>query len=415
MPTFQSIGIHPDLRTRLVTVPKVTGATAAKPQLVETPQALLSRTPAALRILDKDYDDAGDQNYVTRPIPLQQVRKLRQEVASALIAHSRNGKRLKRIRDSVSSQRSSLSGEDTQQWTIPGTLSALELCRYEASSKRPGRQLSALQTGCSSLDQLVALPAEHCSVSTKLEGSSSSALPAGIPLGYVTQIAGPPASGKTQLALQLAATNSVRMWYLCSHGSLRCAAERLAQLSCGTQQPVLDRTVMTTVTDEYQVLARLAQFEDFLLQRQQDDDPRTGSDDPSSILLVLDSCSGCLASADSDDAVLLRVAATIKRLTRQYGVAAVLINGSVSNRNRKEDSVFRPNKPALGRQWWKASADIHLWFEAAPSASTTGSPPIRATLERHPAKCCAVAGDNGKNALPAVMFRITAQGIQSHP
>ena len=82
MPTFQSIGVHPELQTRLVTE-----SGDGERQLVLTPQALLSRNPTALRLL-------GEDGTTSRPISLPRVQNLRLEVATALIEQSISGKHI---------------------------------------------------------------------------------------------------------------------------------------------------------------------------------------------------------------------------------------------------------------------------------------------------------------------------------
>ena len=99
-------------------------------------------------------------------------------------------------------------------------------------------------------------------------------LAGGIPFGYLTQFSGPPASGKTQLALHLAAaaqTNTPtpqqhhtrRCWYITS-SVVQPLAQRLAEL-CQNNYAVLEGTVFCTATDEYQVLAHLAALESELI------------------------------------------------------------------------------------------------------------------------------------------------------
>jgi hypothetical protein len=109
MPTFRSIGIHPELRTRLVTessLPEEDGRVQQRPQPVETPQALLSRNPTQLRLLDRETG-------TSKPISTLQVRKLRDEVAHALISQSRSGKRVKRLRQVV--QEYFVDGDDEHE------------------------------------------------------------------------------------------------------------------------------------------------------------------------------------------------------------------------------------------------------------------------------------------------------------
>jgi KaiC/GvpD/RAD55 family RecA-like ATPase len=440
MPTFRSIGIHPELRTRLVTessLPEEDGRVQQRPQPVETPQALLSRNPTQLRLLDRETG-------ASKPISTLQVRKLRDEVAHALISQSRSGKRVKRLRQVV--QEHFVDGdnefEDIEHAgdkcrvsepsiAIEGFASVLDLVRYEAlqrskddANSMPHHQLS---TGCQALDTMLALPPEYTTISTQMpmhDSTIPTTIPlAGIPFGYVTQLSGGPASGKTQVALQIAARQaaSASTWYLCSTSSAASYAKRLDQLvrkhPAASSPGVLDRTLFRTVTDEYKVLSALADLEAVLLH-QEDTTTADPTNEESDIgihlpcqekpsLLIIDSASGCL-STENDD-VMTKVALTLKRLARQNGLAVVVTNGTVSDRS---DSSARSNKAALGRAW-KSAADIHVWLEALVVAPISGDENIvvQARLDQHPAKRCFAKDDD-----PVVCtFCITPSGVQEIP
>jgi RecA/RadA recombinase len=440
MPTFRSIGIHPELRTRLVTessLQEEDGRGQQRPQPVETPQALLSRNPTQLRLLDRETG-------TSKPISTLQVRKLRDEVAHALISQSRSGKRVKRLRQVVQEHFGDGDGDDEGEGienvgdksqvsepslVIEGFASVLDLVRYEAlqHSKDDHSMPHQLSTGCHALDTMLALPTEYTAVSTQMSMHDSSIVPttiplAGIPFGYVTQLSGGPASGKTQVALQIAARQALTAstWYLCSSASAASYAKRLDQLvrknPAGCSPGVLDRTLFRTVTDEYKVLSALADLEAVLLN--QEDSTTAESDiiihlpcQEKPTLLIIDSVSGCL-STENDD-VMSKVALTLKRLARQNGLAIVLTNGSVSDRS---DSSARSNKAALGRAW-KSAADIHVWLEAHVVAPTSEEENIvvQARLDQHPAKRCFAKDDD-----PVVCtFCITPSGVQeiltNHP
>jgi hypothetical protein len=524
--------MHPALCARIVTESvavsaRVDNAGEAKQlpsdkyQLVETPQALLSRNPAALRILSHPYKTAISRNHhdnddttaeeesttevTAKPISRSHAEKLRQDVATALINESGNGKRMHRIREfsllhnkrrrdcsnaSDYESNKSLDNEhridaDLQQSNqqpsgIHGTVSALNLIRFEQKMAGPEEQeqvMPILTTGCRQLDEMVALPIEHLHVTTRMEmnvalSSSNAVAGGGIPFRHVTQLSGPPSTGKTQMALQLACSPGLcHTWYLSSNAALPVYASRLSEMASHyhlrnsppplaasstfqsqsslpsssqiNHQPhsswkatVLNRTMFATVTDEFQVLAKLAQLESFLSDndrvkpKEQQDNENRDFPHLKPVLLVLDSCSGCLSSSESDDSRLLTVASTIKRLTRNYGLATVLINGTVANRilqptveqqqqlhsinsataTSQQPRRQRAHKPALGRSWLKTAADIHVWIDSLPNGT------LRATLERHPAKQVVVSeGDQSNNSKPSqsATFRITSEGIQS--
>lgn len=433
MPTFRSIAIHPELRTRLVTESSLQeDGRVQRPQPVETPQALLSRNPTQLRLLDRETG-------TSKPISTLQVRKLRDDVAHALISQSRSGKRVKRLRQVV--QEHFVDGDEGEgienvgdksrvsesSLAIEGFASVLDLVRYEAlQHSKDANMPHQLSTGCQALDTMLALPPEYAAVSTQMSMHDAS-IPtplhlAGIPFGYVTQLSGGPASGKTQVALQIAARQGITAstWYLCSSAAAASYARRLDQLvrenPAGSSPGVLDRTLFRTVTDEYKVLSALADLEAVLLAQEDSttaDPTNTESDisihlpcqeKPS--LLIIDSVSGCL-STENDD-VMTIVALTLKRLARQNGLAVVVTNGTVSDRS---DSSARSNKAALGRAW-KSAADIHVWFEALAVAPIgEDNIVVQARLDQHPAKRCFAKDDD-----PVVCnFCITPSGVQEIP
>jgi KaiC/GvpD/RAD55 family RecA-like ATPase len=407
MPTFQSIGIHPELRTRLVTESSLQeeDGHVQRPQPVETPQALLSRNPTQLRLLDRETG-------ASQPISALQVRKLRDDVAHALITQSRSGKRVKRLRQAVHEHfHDEDAGEgienvgdessaSTPSLAIEGFSSALDLVRYE-TLQHSKANMPQLSTGCQSLDAMLALPPEYTAVSAQMTIDSSvptAAAGAGIPFGYVTQLSGPPASGKTQVALQIAARQAptASTWYLCSTASAAAYAKRLDQLvrrNPRSSQGVLDRTIFRTVTDEYMVLSALADLEAVLLN----EEDSTGEDPTDEALtqcpqkpslLIIDSISGCMSMENED--IMTKVALTLKRLARQNGLAVVVTNGTVTDRS---DSSARSTKPALGRAW-KSAVDIHVWLEPLVSPVGENKVVVSARLDQHPAKRCFAKDDD---------------------
>ena len=192
-----------------------------------------------------------------------------------------------------------------------GTVSALDLLQHELQS--PDRQSFVISTGCRRLDDLIALPAEYCSVSTRMDIFSAPSS-SGMAFGYITEISGPPGSAKTQLALQLATSAGLHQtWYLHSG---QANAARLRDIS-NQNYNVMQRTIFANVADEYQVLKRLAELEAFLKERSQEaqEEDRAGrsfsttSNKWKPVMLVVDSCSGCLSP---DSGLLLIVARTIR-------------------------------------------------------------------------------------------------------
>jgi DNA repair protein RadB len=384
MPTFQSIGVHSELRTRLVT----TNPKEPQPQLLETPQALLSRHPASIKLLAKTTTStASNTNKEPQTIPLSQVYKLRQDVAEALIATSLTGKRIQQIQQ-----------QQQVGFVIPGTISALQLLNHQVQYYQQHQQYN-LSTGCLALDQLLSFPPEYA-CTTHMDVPMGPAL---FLNGYVTQLYGPPASGKSQLALQVVASSccatctnnksstssTCDSWYLSSDPALNRYAERLHQICGGGEQ--VPQTRFVTVTTTHQVLHALAMIEASIIQGNGNNDaPITKR----GTLLVLDSASGCLST--ENDELLHRVASLIKNLARHYNMAVVVTNASVQRHQQSQQPTLL--RPALGRIWKKA-IDIQVLVEAINGGYS------RATLELHSAKQC--------SEKDIAKFRIEAKGIVS--
>jgi RecA/RadA recombinase len=428
MPTFSSIDLHPDLRQRLVTENK---HQQHHTQLIKTPQALLNRNPKTLHLLAEDGTSS-------RPIAPEQVRKLRVDVATALCDQTKTARYVRRVQRALSQRTIALDtctttsqqGEtsrpakrsrrsftsDASRSRIPGALSALELLQYESMFRAPKNDMhnsqqqrqrkdwTVVSTGCQRLDDVLASPS-HC-LSGRSSDDAVSSL-GGIPFGSVTQFSGPPASGKTQLALHIAATglrngSLHQVWYIGSGGTCTPMVLRLSQL-CHSSAEILQRVVFGAASSDYDVLKHLAALESHLEQQARADEMEWKP-----IMLVLDSCSGCLAAATAaapirgskrdraSNSLLYAVAATIRRMTRYHRLATVLINGTVSSRAFALDSrstfaapVAVPHrrsgtKPALGHRWNNSVADIGVWLEP----SHRGPAIFHATLERHAFKEC---------------------------
>jgi hypothetical protein len=331
MPTLQSLGVHPQLREKLM---------ALEPA-IETPQAFLSRDPASLAAALK--------------IPLQKVEKVRAAVADALAAKAPHGKRALRIAATVGN-----NNEEEQQPIIVGAVTALNLCRYHEFLH--GNQPAGISTHSRRLDELLAYPPEFkCSSS------------GGVPFGYVTQVTGPPASGKTQLTLRLAAEHAAhqgKVLFLASgfgHGSLLPLVRRLHHAFCDAQnfQAVLQNVTFVTVNNGHEALAAMEQMSD----------TNRG-------LLILDSASGCLSAdlyaggdGDAGKTLAQQVAYNLRRIARHNGAAVLVTNGTVSGDNGV--------KPAMGQAWY--AADISLWFQPVQD-NNVDSKRIQVTLEHHSAK-----------------------------
>jgi AAA domain len=538
MPTFQSIGVHPALRSRLVTQSSVIAAASsasadaapdndsalnssttstkqssssgASSSSVETPLALLACHPDSLRLLDPASGKC-------RAIDKDQVTELRQQVAEAIIADSRDGRHVGRVRggllcvadsrdcggradlssflstgviegeamDSAKRRRRSTSNvenenrrnameasNDADDFHFPsneadslstnedshlfGTLTSLELLTYESmlrgqhqvSSHPP--EVASLTTGCRQLDLLLSFPVEYggivAAVSRSLcEGvggheqqhqqGSERCGGGGVPRGYVTQLYGRPASGKTQVALHVAAhrldagraansNNSVHpasssadaerrasrfpCWLLVPPASQVSCAERISTLS-GNDPALMSQTYFHPVSDIYQVLSALVSVEETLLSAAAPENLGASTEGAGApglappALIVLDSASTCCGCPDpnSDESQRLtsQLAKTLKRIARQHLAAVLVTNGSIrataptsgphSVGSAPPETKRTLMLPALGRIWERA-VDIQVKVEeeearVSPPANAS-SQVRRATLTRHPAK-----------------------------
>jgi RecA/RadA recombinase len=405
MPTFQTIRIHPDLHARLVTESSVLDDNGhATLSFIETPQALLSRNPTSIRLYDPVLLKA-------QPLPVDQVNKLRLQVAHAWISHSAAGRHCRVVQESAAKRQRleplNQAAVNTRNVSIMGTTTALELLQYDKRLRQ--QHPFSLSTGCPTLDSMLSIAPEHQSISTQLDNTVV-ASDAGIPFGYVTQFSGPPGVGKTQLALGLAAalqqqSSSSRQhqqatcWYLSSCPAVRSFALRLKTLvadsEIANQDIVLNHTTFVHVSNEYCLLDQLAQLEEVLIQGHSEKETTAPL-----CLLVIDSISSCLTADYSNAIIMEQIAFTIKRLARTFRIAIVVCNGVVQNRQfrQEEDSEdehtsapphhsknsprsTQPYKPALGRPW-RSVADISVWLDRWDKKSGV----VHATLERHPTK-----------------------------
>ena len=415
MPTFESVGVHPELRSRLVAVSNL--QPDADPQLLETPLALLARNPTNLRLLDK-------HTRTVKPLALPQVLQLRQEVAEAVIKLSRPGKRARRIRQKVP-HCETLTDQDEPVPSPAGTRSALDLIRYQTIISRHIR-LVPIPTNCAALDRLMAPPREQQSLT--LDHAISARHPvqnttgeSGIPFGYVTQFCGPSGCGKTQLCLQIAASTSPQTttFYLASSGALPCLADRLSTLArhYSSRQSAVGhghntqshwtalqttRFVHVPASEPHMLLSTLQEIETSVLSEESqfctdgNDDTdrddgngvgRSGHDETGPLFVViLDSVSGCLGGETSND-WSLTVGMLLKRLARHHDMAVVITNGTTRSQTPSTTSSrTRDWKPALGQAWSKIP-DIQILLDCE-----THGAPVHATLDHHFGNASASSG-----------------------
>lgn len=393
MPTFQTIRIHPQLHQRLVTESSSSGEC----QVIETPQALLSRNPAHLRLLNEEG--------VPQPLALPVVQKLRHEVANALIEQSETGKRVREIQEAIKRSVKTKGGEDNASEFIdndddddlddiqmpsntisfPGFVTLQQLVTYDDLLRTSSKAMH-ISTGCPTLD-----------------GWWNND-----PRGLVTQIAGPSSSGKTQLVLQLLARSSehdCQYWSSCP--ALRPLAKRFQELCHNNLSATCDNVTFLTIHDEYDLLQRLNQLED-------DNIPD---------VLVIDSLSTCLTNVEYHDGKMRQqITGTLRSVAQHYNIAIFIVNGTVgasqtnstilgddddNDGEEDEEDIPSAHRAAVASSYkaafsWLKAEDISIWMEACPSR-TFERRLVQVRMDRHPTRKV------GRNE--AITVRIDSAGV----
>jgi hypothetical protein len=452
MPTFSSIGLHPDLQHCLFSesisttsfsplenasldVTEVERADDGSSHRsffpISTPLALLNLHPkqAIFRIVRKD----------PRRLSIEQVQRLRYEVASALLQQSQGEHHRQLIREhnddnpfDTRLEGYEMNADMRVSTQFMGMISAYELFGLELHRS----QWKCLSTGCRALDLLFHRfrPPPTSLLFDSMQDRSCDDV-GGIPFGYITQLSGPPASGKTQLMLSVLSQPDALIyhtWYLCSGAnSAMVTAQRLHDICVAVHSfpaTVLEHTTIATVNNEYQVLQRLQELESNLLFRHDDEQHFSFFGKP--IVLVIDSCSGCLGTNDAN--LVQLVGTTLRRMTRQHHLATILINGTVSNHFTKHSSTSvqplphpKRTKPALVRSWNETVPDINLWLDPvipfrAQNPNTIVNPKhpivypasiIRVTMTQHPGMNSTIV----EEPVTSASFLIGAGGISDLP
>lgn len=342
MPTLRSIGVHPDLRKRLV-VASISTTTGNDEEGDSQQQNLIPiTTPNALLSVHQMRLAEDETLSASKAIANPQAESLRYDVAIAMLLQSNTGRHWKRIakaqENNLSDDRSPGQRDDTDS-LFPTVLELLQYHHPESLNR------IELRIGCPSLDRAIALPPEFaaCSLSPTTLVSDEQQL--GIPFGFITQFTGPPGGGKSRLARHLGVSCAQQgglTWWIYSG-----ALPHLVR----TTDEVLERIFLVPAMNSFELLARLAELESLLVGA-------TVGDTGSPTLLIVDSCSVCLGAVE-DESMYATVFLEIKRLTREYELATVLMNGTVADRQ------LGGRKPALG-QFWSGTADISVWLEAQP-------------------------------------------------
>lgn len=277
----------------------------------------------------------------------------------------------------------------------------------------------------------------------------------GIPLGQVTQIVGPSASGKTQLGLTVSAQailfhpDLCKVYYIVGGGGnsslvalsrrFKSIASKLLQTHCQKQQGqesqeqygkydhVMHKFEISSTQNAYMLLSRLNEIESNLDAQVQvakeklNSDIEMGEYDTetnrhSSYLIVIDSISGCISSlvwGDGDGgagaSLMNEIALSLRRLSRMERfpgcprVAVLVINGAVTNRSTNGI------KSALGEAWRAADSTILLEPLLSGTDIDFKSHPIGRPFVKD--KVVRVKYDEMDDNDKTVEFRISSHGI----
>ena len=482
MPTLNTIPIHKTLRRKLENLDEAedpnsnpTNAALSVPDpsskkvkvvSIHTPHALLSRDPNQIR------------DHIGPNVPINAILDLRSSIADALIndKHNGHGKESWIFQDRINLLLSN-SNDNNSEWLflnqlrtkkafIEGSCTALDYCIHASfdllmsfpendethqSESLPFQSIdenicniSTIPTGSKQLDQLLSPPpssiaALHSTFKQYIPNSNKTHTP-GLAFGLVTEVTGPPASGKTQLALTLAsnaAKQKMTVHYLASGGgnsTIVPLARRLLNILRSTNvnhsnllfTQILERVTFHTVTDGYQALTKLTEIQQTIegknrIRNDCDSEIDTSNSNDqfrkyrnfknSRILLIFDSASGCLSpniagsriDGGVGSALMNQVGIMLRRMARINNHAVFVTNGSVgkplsyaqmhNNDNQSSSTIAQDifKQPAM-RNMWKI-ADIRVCFGILEDCNLNqrdgiGVRKIRAILDKHFAKSC---------------------------
>jgi len=358
---------------------------------IKTPSALLSRNPTQLSN--------------SLQTSLHNIKSIRNNAAIEIINNEYigHGKQCEEIINCVSGY--CIVNDDQQQTNkhrptalLAGTVTALDLCARElllknlatssTSGNGIGRSNDYISTGSKSIDQLLAPDSSYTSFdegwtisypykipsnnnyeneqhqtavnNTCPHPSSSSSSHGGVPFGMVTELSGPPSSGKTQLALSIAAhavvDNQMNVHYISGVNSTKALSRRLFSIflelarssvvvkyqqsnggvSVGSMTyemeeeaksialKALDRVHVASVPDAYSLLAMLTWIDNEEKSHRMKDgssNSKRRKKEDGGTLLVVDSISGCLGhhlSSEGGAALANQVALTLRQLARSH-------------------------------------------------------------------------------------------------
>ena len=424
MPTFQSIPIHPSVRSRLLHPQQQQqqqqanddGSSSSHHQnkiqqhqqqqqqqpirsSVSIPRSLLTRDPNDL----VDVFSRGDiRNEQQRAGILAQMEGIRSQVAHAMIAKTRNGKRCRALCHQQDQQRNQQQQgyqdlNPLAQWGSMSALHAWNLQQEMLSKNQNNPQIYS--TGCRALDDLIAFPAEYffspddSDVAIPYNVDIDSGETKGLPRGYVLKLSG--TTGKTQLALQLVAqiiTQSsqlpgnderIRYCYSTAGHSGYSLAQRFFQLIENNNinnseqriswKDIAKKIEFQPIATISQLTSTMAKLEEEWLQHisssmsstscrsDREEQQRGGAREKGPVaMLVLDSLPMMLVEREDADRIQ-SLERWLKRMARHYSVLIVIVTTGGGGSS-------------------SVAPDIHLQLQKL--TSTTSS----VQLMRHPAK-----------------------------
>jgi RecA/RadA recombinase len=493
MPTFHSIPLHPTIQQRL---------RDARPVPIATPHAILTRTPHALAeaLFPAASSSASSSNAMSELFLSPQINALRCQVALAMIQQqttttsrqqraSRKRKRPlvhvpldenRRTEDDAEEEDEDDSSSGTKpkastrkpSWSaIPGvTLSAWDQHQIvsQDSTITATTTTSGLWTGCPALDRLLEFPREWQqqqpqqqqpqmnSSSTTTSTTTRRGTTNGIPRGHVLSLVGPSASGKTQLALQLALqaaaaaevggnrTPIVR--YLASSAgqggtlvdlALRCQSLMSASSSTSTGNAVATthhhhhhktkrgrhRTSTKAAVENtlpsslyFQPVATTSDLALTLSQIEQercdDDDDDDDESQNSTCMIVVDSPFSLVAHSDDPEASLERLLDWLKRLARLQHLWVVVVVGMGTNSSISTKNTTTSSRMRLLQHY--SDIQLSLQLLSSPSTTTTGSSSrssVKIQCTKHLGRQVleGVVGESGGSMLS---LELTTRGLQ---
>jgi len=385
MPTFQSIPIHASVRSRLS---ETNNNDDSQQKLVRsgvsTPRSLLTRDP---KDLVEVFSKGEIRNEQQRAGILIQMEGIRSEVAHSMIVKTRNGKRV--LNQQQQLQHNHRHHHHQGGVGVPqapliqgGSLCALQT--WNLHQKIISTKPHVYSTGCRALDELIAFPIEYFSHYDPgiIYNEDSSRELMGLHRGYILQLSG--TTGKTQLALQLAAQaiqqqsssglnndDRVRYCYSTVGHSGSSLAQRFFELlgNNGSERRLVEdvtkKIEFQPIATISQLITTLAKLEKEWLHHssvssQQRQQRKEIKEKGPVAMLVLDALPLMLVERESID-LIRSLERWLKRIARHHNVLIVTTGGGASNNNNM-------------------NPDMHLHIQKV--TSTTSS--VR--LIRHPAK-----------------------------